>query len=293
MSKPPDTVKKKGLGYPPSVVEPCAGLTAGLLSTLVVHPLDVIKIRLQIDRTPGVNKFGTSYRLLKNIHQLEGSLYRGLAINVIGNMSSWGLFFFLYADFKKRIAAKDGSVSDVGYWFTSAAAGVTTAVITNPLWVIKTRMLSTAASTPGAYPSMMQGFKMIYKSEGLRGFMRGLVPSLVGVTHGSFQITFYEKLKDWRMRNLAEGEELTKLDTICFSASSKIGAGMVTYPAKIIQSRIQAEKGAIGPLEVCRQLYRVEGPQAFFKGLAPNTFRVLPATCITFLTYETVRNHLG
>lgn len=113
---------------------------------------------------------------------------------------------------------------------------------------------------------MMQGFETIYKSEGARGFMRGLIPSLVGVTHGSFQITFYEKLKDWRMRNLAEGEELTKLDTICFSASSKIGAGMVTYPAKIIQSRIQAERGAIGPLEVCRQLYRVEGPQAFFKG---------------------------
>ena len=36
-----------GLGFPPMLVETFSGLTAGLLSTLMVHPLDLIKTRLQ------------------------------------------------------------------------------------------------------------------------------------------------------------------------------------------------------------------------------------------------------
>lgn len=34
-------------GIPPVLVETISGLMAGLLSTLVAHPLDLIKVRLQ------------------------------------------------------------------------------------------------------------------------------------------------------------------------------------------------------------------------------------------------------
>lgn len=34
-------------GLSPSVVETIAGFTAGVCSTLVVHPLDIVKTRLQ------------------------------------------------------------------------------------------------------------------------------------------------------------------------------------------------------------------------------------------------------
>lgn len=41
------TRKDDGLGLPSMVVETVSGLTAGLLSTICVHPLDLIKTRLQ------------------------------------------------------------------------------------------------------------------------------------------------------------------------------------------------------------------------------------------------------
>ena len=107
-----------GLGFPPMLVETFSGLTAGLLSTLMVHPLDLIKTRLQclfvpspqpgagrltrqmiVDRSVGINKFGTSFRLAKSVARNEGngfrSLYRGLPVNVLGNMTSWGIFFLV------------------------------------------------------------------------------------------------------------------------------------------------------------------------------------------------------
>lgn len=34
----------------PSIIETCAGFTAGVVSTFVVHPFDVIKTRLQGER---------------------------------------------------------------------------------------------------------------------------------------------------------------------------------------------------------------------------------------------------
>lgn len=42
-------------GIPPVLVETISGLMAGLLSTLVAHPLDLIKVRLQGSSYPSLN----------------------------------------------------------------------------------------------------------------------------------------------------------------------------------------------------------------------------------------------
>lgn len=34
-------------GLPPAIVESIAGLSAGVIATLVVHPLDIVKTRMQ------------------------------------------------------------------------------------------------------------------------------------------------------------------------------------------------------------------------------------------------------
>ena len=37
----------------------------------------------------------------------------------------------------------------------------------------------------------------IYRSEGIRAFYRGLLPSLLGIIHVAVQFPLYEKLKMW------------------------------------------------------------------------------------------------
>ena len=88
------------------------------------------------------------------------------------------------------------------YFAASGISGIITNVFTNPIWVIKTRMLSTGRNAPGAYLSIAHGARMIYKNEGVRGFWRGLIPSMIGVSHGAIQFMAYEKLKIWRTNQL-------------------------------------------------------------------------------------------
>jgi solute carrier family 25 folate transporter 32 len=47
-----------------------------------------------------------------------------------------------------------------------------------------------------------------------------------------------------------------------------------------------------GATDCIRRTYRGEGLRGFYKGLAPNLLRVVPATMITFLVYENVSHYM-
>ena len=176
-------------------------------------------------------------------------------------------------------------------------AGALTAICTNPIWVIKTRMLSTSSNHPGAYTSILDGTRQIYRAEGLSGFYRGLVPSLLGVSHGAFQFMAYEQLKNSRASGMNGGQNglLTNVDYLWLSGLSKIFAGTITYPYQVVRARLQtydADKTYKSARDVVLQVWRQEGWGGFYKGLGPNLLRVVPSTCVTFLVYENTRYYL-
>ena len=174
--------------------------------------------------------------------------------------------------------------------------GLLTAVCTNPIWVIKTRMLSTSANHLGAYTSIMDGTRQIYNVDGLFGFYRGLVPSMFGVSHGAFQFMAYEQMKNYRAAHFAKGHnEINNLDYLIFSGLSKIFAGSITYPYQVVRARLQsydADKFYKSARDVVYQVWKREGTLGFYKGLGPNLLRVVPSNCVTFLVYENTKAYL-
>ncbi|KAL8674613.1 MAG: hypothetical protein Q9168_000988 [Polycauliona sp. 1 TL-2023] len=286
---------------PQPLIEAVAGFLAGVASTLVAHPLDVVKTRLQVDRASS-SRTGTSSRLVKEILKNDGivqGFYRGLSPNLAGNSLSWALYFLWYSQTKAALQAHyaDGSrLSYYDFFLASGLAGALTAICTNPIWVIKTRMLSTAYRHPGAYRSISHGTREIYRAEGVRGFYRGLLPSLFGVSHGALQFMAYEQFKGHRASQLErEGRRLSTVDYLWLSGASKVFAGSVTYPYQVVRSRLQmyeAEQTYKGARDVISQAWRQEGLGGFYKGLGPNLVRVLPSTWITFLVYERTKELL-
>jgi len=79
------------------------------------------------------------------------------------------------------------------------------------------------------------------------------------------------------------------------SGGSKLLAGAITYPYQPIRARLQQYNAAqqySGLLDVLRKTYKNEGFFAFYKGVIPNTVRVIPTTVVTFLVYENTKLYL-
>lgn len=320
---PPLSQDNRTVTLSPSLIESAAGFTAGCVSTLAVHPFDIVKTRLQIESQER-SRPGSSWRVIRRI-AAEGAsasagttgqgvtgvvrnFYRGLMPNMIGNSVSWALYFMWYDNVKSVIRAgraRSAPSTKLGkqelrpsdYFLASGVSGVLTAVLTNPIWVVKTRMLSTSRTAPGAYKSTLQGTLALYRDEGVRGFYRGLLPSLFGVSHGAIQFMAYESLKNHWALSFRSGskDNLSNLDFLSLSAASKMLAGSITYPYQVVRARLQTyDAGARyrGAWDVVKKVWVGEGISGFYKGLGPNIVRVLPSTCVTFLVYENTKFYL-
>ncbi|KAK4055559.1 mitochondrial FAD carrier protein flx1 [Microbotryomycetes sp. JL201] len=316
-----------------SLDQAAAGIGAGLVSTMCMQPLDLLKVKLQVSTTRQHGTggaFGLIWRSLREITKTEGGvkgLYRGVTPNLVGNASSWGLYFLWYTMIKERMGAEDGVKLSAGqHLLASASSGVVTAILTNPLWVIKTRMYTTSRSSENAYKGVIGTFNVrqsardradvaladglwqITKKEGIRGHSKGLLLAIIGVSNGAIQFMTYEELKKWRQAdkrrrlgpNASEDQvkNLSNLEYILMSGSAKLVAIGITYPYQVVRSRIQYQTtGEIAPYtsipNVVSRTWAKEGFTGFYKGLATNAVRILPGTCVTFVVYEQISRWLS
>lgn len=286
-----------------------AGMSGGLISTLVLHPLDLMKIRFAVDdgktiTTPRHTSIFGGIRLIYKQEGLRG-LYRGVTPNLIGSGSSWGLYFLFYNTLKSYVRKQDENLGPTLHILCASQAGVLTLLLTNPIWLIKTRLClqSTDGGTGNLYKlpeykvyhSMSDAIRKIYISEGLRGFYRGLIPGLFGVSHGAVQFMTYEELKNYYNEKYKDNrnEKLDVLEYLVFAAVSKTIAVSVTYPYQVLRARIQSQHQRYTSIFDCiRRTWRYEGVVGFYKGLGTNLIRVTPATMITFVIYEKVSQYL-
>jgi len=294
-----------------------AGLVAGCIATLFTHPLDLLRTRFQVSSTPIKGGPGKAiWNALVDIKKRDGwgGLYRGLGPNVVGNVTGWGLYFMWYELLKRRIARNDPStlhttpggghevrLSPGGYLLASAEASALTAVMTNPLWVVRVRIFTSRPGDAHDYRTLHNGVYQIGRHEGLRGLYRGSTFALIGISNGALQFMAYEELKQLgfamkRKRYEREGrtwreggEKLSNVEYIVMSATSKLVALATTYPYQVIRARLQSNNPLYPNIPtILRLTYRQSGLPGFYRGLATNMIRVLPATCITFVVYENV-----
>lgn len=143
-----------------------AGVLSGAVSTAALFPLDLVKTRFMVLNAHISGNFSASYTgyrdAVRSILRAEGprAFWQGLTPAVVGAGSSWGLYFFFYENAKTRrqhdLGVHGAAISKLPAWQHLAAAteaGVCTAFLTNPIWLVKTRLqLQVHSRAPGPTP---------------------------------------------------------------------------------------------------------------------------------------------
>ncbi|KFK41256.1 hypothetical protein AALP_AA2G105900 [Arabis alpina] len=284
-----------------------AGAAAGAISATFVCPLDVIKTRLQVLGLPQTptsgHKGSVIITSLGNIVKNEGfrGMYRGLSPTIIALLPNWAVYFSVYGKLKDLLQSNDGNLSIGANMVAAAGAGTSTAIATNPLWVVKTRLIMQGMRPDVVpYKSLLSAFSRICREEGFRGLYSGILPSLAGVSHVVIQFPVYEKIKQY-MANVGNTsvDKLSPGNVAVASSISKVIASVMTYPHEVVRSKLQ-DQGQVrnkeaqfsGVIDCTKKVFRKEGIPGFYRGCATNLLRTTPAAVITFTSYEMMHRFL-
>lgn len=286
-----------------------AGGGAGMMEALACHPLDTIKVRMQLSRrarAPGAKRKGfltTGLEIAKKESPL--GLYKGLGAVMTGIVPKMAIRFTSY-EWYKQLLSKDGAVSGSSNFMAGLAAGVTEAVlVVCPMEVVKIRLQSQyhSMSDPLDVPKYRNAAHAMYtviREEGFGALYRGV--SLTALRQGTNQaanFTAYTELKDLVQKKSADPTaQLPGWQTSIIGLISGAVGPFSNAPIDTIKTRLQktpAEPGqtALGRIvAIGSQMWKVEGARAFWMGITPRVMRVAPGQAVTFTVYEYLKDVL-
>lgn len=170
-----------------------SGAGAGVICTFLCAPLDVAKVRLQVQGSLNIRKYnGNVIQIIHMIFKEEGirGIFKGVGPALITVPLFWGVYFSVYNKMKIYFKEKYDCSTHLGHVYSAIIAGAVGDIITNPFWVTRTR-IQTLAMHPDCKLSpnisTIQMMRYIYKNEGFTAFYRGLGASFLGLSHVAIQ----------------------------------------------------------------------------------------------------------
>lgn len=305
-----------------------AGGVAGMAGALFTSPLDVVKTRLQSSLNYDYNKIkrpqhasivkrgywhvADTFGIINSIYKNEGftALFRGLGPNLAGAVPARSVNFFTYGLTKDFLSTKVTSESYKDSTFvhlaSGVAAGVVTSTVTNPIWLVKTRLqLEKEKGGKLPYKNSFDCARKIVKYEGFKALYRGLSASYLGTVESSLQWMLYEQMKLFiartEKRRLEQGHKLNSTDKFLnWSATSgaagaaKFLASLLTYPHEVVRTRLRqapSENGQPkykGLIHCFKLVIKEEGFASMYGGLTPHLLRTVPNSIIMFGTWDLI-----
>ncbi|XP_048432795.1 peroxisomal nicotinamide adenine dinucleotide carrier isoform X2 [Pyrus x bretschneideri] len=309
-----------------AVANGLAGAGGGIIAQIITYPLQTVNTRQQTERV-SKQSFANSKRLGTLVQILQvirsdgwGGLYSGLKPSLLGTAASQGIYYFFYQVFKNKAEAiaiarrakgrGDGTIGMFSWLLVAAFAGSLNVLLTNPIWVLVTRMqthtqaerkimeerkealLKEASKNcltgsalqdklaeldsikPRPYGTL-QAVHEVHTESGIAGFWKGIIPTLIMVCNPSIQFMIYESsLKHMKTKR----------------AARKQGSKNVTA----LESRLQAKQeigGNIslrysGTFDAITKMIKYEGLPGFYKGMSTKIVQSVFAASVLFMVKE-------
>lgn len=287
-----------------------AGAVAGLVSRFVIAPLDVIKIRLQLqihslsDPLSVRDVNGPVYKgtlgTLKQILREEGvtGLWKGNIPAELMYLTYGSVQFSSYAYMSHLLESLPSAYalpSSATSFISGATAGATATTITYPLDLLRTRFA--AQGTDRVYTSIIASVKHIAQHEGPTGFFRGLGAGVSQIVpYMGLFFAGYESLKP-AMANSPIPLPLGTSDAVAGVVASVLSKTAV-YPLDTTRKRLQVQGPTrdryvhrniptyTGVVSTILRIWKHEGRRGLYRGLTVSLLKAAPASAVTMWTYE-------
>ncbi|KAK0529182.1 Mitochondrial succinate-fumarate transporter [Tilletia horrida] len=286
-----------------------AGGIAGFAEACTCHPLDTIKVRMQLSKRGKVQGqkargfFATGAHIVRRETPL--GLYKGLGAVVAGIVPKMAIRFMSFEYYKNALADKTtGKTSPSGVFLAGLGAGTTEAVVVvNPMEVVKIRLQAQQHSLADPlevprYRNAAHALYTIIREEGPMTLYRGVaLTALRQATNQAANFTAYQELKALAQR-VQNVQELPSYETAAIGLISGALGPFSNAPIDTIKTRIQRASRVEGETAVSRvvkvasEMFAQEGVSAFWKGITPRVARVAPGQAVVFTIYEKVKNFI-
>eukprot|EP00291_Cryptomonas_curvata_P009171 CAMPEP_0172194940 /NCGR_PEP_ID=MMETSP1050-20130122/25898_1 /TAXON_ID=233186 /ORGANISM="Cryptomonas curvata, Strain CCAP979/52" /LENGTH=221 /DNA_ID=CAMNT_0012870881 /DNA_START=44 /DNA_END=705 /DNA_ORIENTATION=- len=204
-----------------ALVQAAAGGCAAGLASLVFHPLDLVKIRLN----KGSDENGVPYKDAFNVvvrQWRKGLLgfYAGVQVKVLQDVIRCVAFFYVFSTLKRAYRRRFGKISMAANLLLGYLAATFNLVITMPVEVANTRMI-TGVSKGG----LLATWAEVIRCKGLAGLYCGFASNLVLCLNPAIKHMVFDKaraglLKGRRSLSTAEAFWLGVLATVLATSAT-------------------------------------------------------------------------
>ncbi|GMH32952.1 hypothetical protein BSKO_00786 [Bryopsis sp. KO-2023] len=301
----------EGQGKRKPVSNAIAGALSGCVSRLAVGPLDVIKIRFQVQLEP-IKKATQShytgmlqaFRVIVKEEGLAG-LWRGTVPGLLLTVPYTAVQFVTVTRCKE-IASRMGWAGNQSVYLPSvsfvsgAFAGAAATLASYPFDLLRTTLA--AQGEPKIYSGMRDAAAKIVKRNGLGGLYSGFRVTLVEVIpYSAIQFAAYDSLNAVADRAMGSNEaNRNGVQTFTCGLVAGIASKLATHPLDVAKKRFQIAglkrnsiygkqidmKGVRSLLGLLTKICREEGVAGLWKGCLPNIVKAGPAAAVTFVSYE-------
>ena len=280
-SNPNKTVKDMGIGC-----------LSGLLTGILVQPLEIIKMNIVInpkkiaslEKNNLIESFQLSSKLIYKLEGLKG-FFRGSVPSLLKIASNTTIFFvtFKYFDGLLKNYTKFNDTSSG--MISSSISRVISGVLTNPLGLIKTRSEVIGFSH---YNGMFDAISKIYKTEGVKGYFIGTWASTcINIPFAAIYMYTYKSIK----RKCEEKELPLEFRWLFAGVGAGVIATIFTNPLDVIRSRLQYKKfndrdKYDGVIDGIVKIYQKDGIIGYFRGISPRLIRKPLSNGLSFFFFE-------
>ncbi|GMH52615.1 hypothetical protein TrLO_g10371 [Triparma laevis f. longispina] len=289
---------------PPAYLDAIAGGFAGFAVRMITAPLDLIKIRLQLEKGDVLD---TTIKTVKSVYLNEGPL--GFFKGNVAATYLWITYAAVQFSVYTQMATFLNEASPENYFpyvrmsptaiafVAGASAGLTATVCTYPFDYLRTAFAANKGERPQTLISFVSN---TFKTKGVGGFYAGVVPAIASIVPlmGLNFMAYDMMCQTMQERGMKKSSMMAGVVGAVSGGVSKFAV----YPMDTVKKRLQSQQFNIvslnsgakyaGAVDCGLRIIKEEGPKTLYRGLAPTLIKSMAGTGLTFAFFNATKGFL-